>query len=260
MSTTHLLGTGDPAVMATSKPAVAVPTAADLELRQVEILQVIYETSLESTKQVLPPGVHPSIPGHVSWQVWQCRESELGPFSLALNRVGCRLGIKPRCFTTRVVVDNDVVADRLQSGWGYAVTKGSIRVRRGYDRIRGTVDVDDETILDIELSDPLIFNGTAIRYPANLNLARLPHGLRLIQADASYEFERIQRGKAVLHHFDSDAWDSRGLTPTWPMVATMAKVNTKLHEVRYLSDPHLLAAQGTEDIRPKTAETDGKPV
>ncbi len=260
MSTTHLLGTGDPGALGLSKPTVATPAQQDLELKQVEILQVIYETSLESTKTILPPGLHPSIPGHVSWQVWHCGDSEFGRFSLGLNRVGCRLGIKPRSFTTRVVVDNAAVADRLQLGWGFAVKMGSVQMCRGYDRIRGTVEVDDATILDVELSDPRIFNGSAIRYPANLNLAHLPQGLRLIQADASYEFERIQRGKAVLHHFDPSAWDSASLAPTWPMVATMAKVNTTLHEVRYLSDPHLLAAQGTEDIRDKAVYNDEESV
>ena len=117
--------------------------------------------------------------------------------------------------------------------------------------------MDGRTVLDVELTDPVLFNGSAIRYPADLHLAHTPRGLRLIQADAGYEFEKIERGSAVVNRFDAAAWDSGALTPTWPVVATLAKVRSTLHGVRFLSDPDLQASEGTEDLKALRAAANG---
>jgi hypothetical protein len=255
--TTHLLGTADADQLALNRPTVERFAEQDIELGSIDLLQVMSETSMSSTTETLPVGVHPSFPGHVSWQIWRCPDSSIGSFSLAINRIGCRLGIKPRCFATRAVVDNAEVGRVLAEGWGYSVQVGDVGLQRGYDRVRGTVELDGRTVLDVELTDPVLFTGSAIRYPADLHLAHTSRGLRLVQADASYEFEKIERGSAVVNQFDPTAWDSGALAPTWPVVATLAKVRTTLHGVRFLSDPHLQASEGTEDLKALRAAANG---
>jgi len=52
-------------------------------LENVQILKVLHEISAETMQDILPPGLHPTIPPFVTWVVWQVGASPFGRFTIA---------------------------------------------------------------------------------------------------------------------------------------------------------------------------------
>src|SRR5581483_8591548 len=104
------------------------------------------------------------------------------------------------------VCDGDVAADQLAARWGFGTQPGDVKLRRYHDRVEATVDFAGARILEVALLDPEAISGGDVQYVANMNLADTPNGLRLVQVDPEYTFQRAERGKPVLRTFDAGAW------------------------------------------------------
>lgn len=103
------------------------PDMKDLEtdalvLPKVDIFHVLHEIEAGSMLDVLPPALHPTLPPTVQITVWRARDTDLGDFTMAQVRVGCRAGVRPRGFLLGCVIDSDVAAEQLGARWASALT------------------------------------------------------------------------------------------------------------------------------------------
>jgi hypothetical protein len=228
----------------------------DIVLPRVEVLQVVYEVDGVGVATVLPPALALTIPAHLSVLVTSAADGPHGPFRLAEVRVGCRTGLKSRSFLLSAVIDNEEMGEVLRAGWGYRCLVGQVALRRAYDRVVATAAVGERLLLGAEMVDPEPLAGGTVKYPPNLNLTDTPAGRRLVQVDADYSFERIDRGSARLSRLDASAFGHATLRPTWPVVATLAVASLTLHPVRWLCHPDDLqvpaedVTAGRELVRP----------
>lgn len=242
----HRLGTLDVGPALAGAPDVVGPATSDeLVLEKVRILQVLFETAAGTAEAVLPPALHPSVPPHLSWVVRHCPESPAGPFRLAETRIGCRAGTKPRGYLVGAVVDNPAAGDLLSDRWGFRCHAGEVRLDVGYDRVAARVALDGVVVLDVALVDPEVVAGGSVKYVPNLNPARTALGLALVQVDADYAFERIERGRPELGVFHPAAWGEPRLRPTTPVSATLTTTTVTLHRLTWACDPHRPALEGT---------------
>ena len=83
--------------------AKALPTLANLDteawmLPKAEMLQLLIEVPRSTTEGLLPKAMHPALPSYVILAVTKYAESPVGPFNLAMLRLGSRAGAHPRGF------------------------------------------------------------------------------------------------------------------------------------------------------------------
>jgi hypothetical protein len=199
-------------------------------------------------QDVLPPGLHPTIPPLVTWSIWRVLGGPLGPFSMAQTRVECRSGARPRAFLVSAFVDAPDVLEALTSRWGFRCQPGSVVLDRSYDRFAATVRVDSRTVLDIEAIDPVPLRPNDIQWIANMNLARTPKGLRLVQVDSDYAVGRAERATPSLKSFNAAAWGEERIEPCFPVAASFATATITLPRIRYLCAPDQLAFVATEVV------------
>ncbi len=222
-------------------------------LSGVEVLQVMFEIASDAMQDLLPRALNPTIPPTATFVFWRCPDGPLGPFTLAQVRVGCRAGVRPRGFLLQAYCEGEPAATALAARWGFACRPGTVRLRRYYDRIVGTVAADGRPILQISLIDPQVIVGVEIQYTANMNLARVRGAegerVRLVQVDPEYTLRRTDRGRPQLDVFVPEAWHATGLTPVYPVSASAAVCDLTLPRIRYIVDPDVPALQGTEQVR-----------
>jgi len=246
-----LVGTADPEALGRGAPTLADFGAEPAALRDVDTLQLVHELYTEDVAGLLPPGLHPTSPGVVTWLVQRIGESPWGAFRLAQCRIECRSGLRPRGFLTLGVLDGDDAArDALSSGWGYRLVAGHVRLERGYHEIAASVSHAGREVLDARLEAPQLLRTTDAFYVANMNLAHTPNGLRLVQVDPDWEIERAERGKLRLHRFDAEAWQAPGAAPSTPITSTFTHGSLALPALRYVCRPDVLAFQGSERVSP----------
>ncbi|MGH9035573.1 MAG: hypothetical protein ACRD0O_07390 [Acidimicrobiia bacterium] len=245
----HRLGTLDVGPALAGAPHVALSGDDELVLEGVRTLQVLFETEASTAEAVLPLALHPSIPPHLSWIVRHCPDSPAGAFRLAETRIGCRSGTKPRGYLVGAVIDNPVAGDLLAARWGFRCQTGEVRLDIGFDRMTARVVLDGQVILDLSLVDPEVVAGGSVKYVPNLNPARTELGLQLVQVDADYAFERIERGRPRLDSFAPAAWGEPRLRPTLPVSATLTTTTTTLHRLAWACDPHRPAREGTVQLQ-----------
>ena len=243
-----LVGTADPQKLAEGVPTLPDFNTEPLRLDGVETLQVFCEMERAGSESLLPPGLHPTLPPVVTWLVQRVTESPWGPFGLAQCRIECRSGLRPRGFLRAAVSDNPAAAAALASRWGYRLREGDVALERGYDRSRARVSLSGEVILDVSLEDPQPLRSQDAYHVANMHLANTPNGLRLVQVDADFEIERVERGQPTLHHFDAAAWDSVGVRPSHPVSALLTVGAVTLPALRYVCKPDVLAFVGSERV------------
>lgn len=233
--------------------AAGAPVMPDLDtepsvLEDVLVLKVLHEISADGITDVLPPGLHPTIPPLVTWMVWQVGASEWGPFTFAQLRVECRSGARPRAMLVSGVVDSSSVAAALASRWGYRVVVGEISVVRMYDRASLRVSLDRSVALDVEVVDPIPLRPGDLQWISSMHPAQTPRGFRLVQVDPSYDVTRAERARPTLKAFDAAAWGEPAIVPTYPVAATISSATITLPELRFLCAPDQLAFMGTEVI------------
>jgi hypothetical protein len=243
-----LSGTKSVESLATGAPTMAGFDAEPALLEDVQILEVLHEISSSSLTDVLPSGLHPTIPPLVTWMTWSVGDSPFGAFSMAQTRIECRSGARPRAFLVSAVVDSDSIASTLSSQWGFATKTGTIDLHRSYDRVAATVSVDGRVALDLEAIDPVPLRPGDVQWISNMHLANTPRGLRLVQVDPKYDVTRAERARPIVKTFDAAAWGEPLIEPTYAVAAAFATATVTLPKVRFLCAPDQPAFFGTEVI------------
>src|SRR3982751_4292563 len=142
----------------TQSPA-RLPTLPNLDteawaLPKAEMLQLLIEVPRSSTDGLLPKAMHPALPSYVILAVTRYSDSPVGPFNLAMLRLGSRAGGPPRGFRLRAGGSTDAAALELRARWGIPVGAGEVKFLRRHDRVTGTVRKDGRTILECALVNP----------------------------------------------------------------------------------------------------------
>src|ERR1043165_4378572 len=91
----------------TQSPA-RLPTLPNLDteawaLPKAEMMQLLIEVPRSSTEGLLPKAMHPALPSYVILAVTRYSDSPIGPFNLAMLRLGSRAGAHPRRFMPRAL-------------------------------------------------------------------------------------------------------------------------------------------------------------
>src|ERR1700755_1488944 len=159
--------------------AKTLPTLANLDteawtLPKAEMLQLLIEVPRSTTDGLLPKAMHPALPSYVILAVPRYSESPVGPFNLAMLRLGSRAGAHPRGFLLGAVASTDAAGKELRTRWGPAVAGGEGRFPRRHDRVMGTVKKDGRTILDCALVTPQPVAGTDVQYINWVTAANAP--------------------------------------------------------------------------------------
>ena len=181
-------------------------------LPKAEMLQLLIEVPRSSTDGLLPKAMHPALPSYVILAVTRYSESPVGPFKLAMLRLGSRAGAHPRGFLLGAVASTDAAAMELRARWGLPIEAGEVKFLRRHDRVMGTVKKDGKTILDCALVDPQPVSGTDVQYINWVTAANAPLDGQtqpmLIQVDPKYTFYKAERGKPQVATFDAAAWNA----------------------------------------------------
>jgi hypothetical protein len=247
-----LTGTRDITPLLASAPLMPGFDTEPWPLHGVTILQLMYEIRQESMVDLLPPALHPTIPPTLVFNVTSVPESEIGPFTFAEVRVGCRAAARPRGFVARVYCDSDAAIAALGNRWGYPVQRAEVTLKRGYDRVTTSVRHNGKLILEGALINPEPISGGDVQYLANMNLARVVRDgaevVRLVQVDPDYTFHKADRGKPQLTAFDADAWGLPGADPWFPISASVTTCDMTLPHIRYVVDPAKPPLQAIEVV------------
>src|SRR5436190_10671161 len=136
-----------------------LPTLADLDteawtLPKAEMMQLLIEVPRASTDGLLPKAMHPALPAYVVVAVARYSESPVGPFNLAVLRLGSRAGAHPRGFLLGAVASTGAAAKELRGRWGLPIEAGEVKFLRRHDRVMGTVSKAGKVVLDCALVDP----------------------------------------------------------------------------------------------------------
>ena len=241
-----------------TQDAKRLPTLPNLDteawtLPKAEMMQLLIEVPRSSTEGLLPKAMHPALPSYVILAVTRYSDSPVGPFNLAMLRLGSRAGAHPRGFMLGAVASTDASALELRARWGFPVEQGEVKFLRRHDRVMGTVKTDGRTILDCALIDPQPVAGTDVQYINWVTAANAPLDGQtqpmLIQVDPKYTFYKSERGKPQVATFDAKAWNAGAIELAEPIVGTCCTVDTDLPRIRFVMDPLKPVFQGTRRIR-----------
>jgi hypothetical protein len=239
------------------RPLLDGAPTVDLDEREfrvdnVEILQVLYETAAADMEDLVPPALNPTIPPVVGFLAYRAEHSDFGPFSLVQTRVTARASVRPRAFLVSACCDNEAVSEVLSGSFGYRLRSADIRLRHFHDRVDCVVTVGRQVILQVALIDPQPVTGHDIQYAPGMHLARVRHPAgdrpRLVQVDTEYEFLKADRGRPQLSIFDAAQWGEERLVPLQPISASFTTCRVAIVPVRYVCNPDIPAAEGTEKV------------
>ncbi|MGR8918459.1 MAG: acetoacetate decarboxylase family protein [Gammaproteobacteria bacterium] len=234
------------------------PTALDLDdgatvvLEDAQILYLLYEMKMSAAEALLPVSLHPSVPAVLGVTFIDAPVSEFGAFRLAYAGIACRTGIKPRHFIQCAFTDNADAGAFFARRYGFDTCPAAIAFSETYDRARGAVSVDGETVLDLAIVEcvPLIGAGATIKYSPPLNAGTVGDGAALIQFEAAYEFKRAMRGRTHTAAFEPGGLAPPGFRPTTPIAGSHAVVDLHLLPARFEVDLETPAeAGGARKIR-----------
>ena len=235
-----LTGTRDLSAIAASAPLLTSLDTEPWELKGAQHLQIHYELGGDR-QALLPPALHPSIPPTLLVNVTHVPDSEVGAFTFATVRAGCRAGARPRGLLVRGFCDSAAATAVLRERWGLPLDLADVRLDPSYARAAASVTLDGAAILAGELVDPQPITGADVQYMATLALARVAREdgeqALLLQVDPDYTFDRAQRGRPRLTAFDADAWGLPGATAAHPISASLTTVDVTLPSLRYLIHP-----------------------
>lgn len=241
-----------------TQAAAKLPTLPHLDteawtLPKAETMQLLVEVPLSTTEGLLPKAMHPARPSYVILAFTRYPESPVGPFNLAVLRLGSRAGAHPRGFLLGAVASSEAAAKELRQRWGFPVESGEVKFLRRHDRVMGTVAKGGRTILDCALINPQPTSGGDVQYINWVTAANAPlDGTTqpmLIQVDPKYTFYKADRGKPEVSAFDAAHWNAPGLRLADPIVGTCCTVDTDLPRIRFVMDPIKPVFQGTRRIR-----------
>ena len=244
-----LVGTADPQTLLAPRAVEMkrLDTAPE-PLEGVSVLQVLCEVDSSGECEMLPPALHPTLPPLLNWQAWHVPVSPWGAFDLAMSRIECRSGVRPRALLTRGYIDNAAAARALGERWGFGLEVADVAFDHRYDEIRCEVERSGELILAIGLRDPEPLGMLDIQYVASLHPAKTERGLRLVQCDPAHEPERAERGVPIVDEFVAEQWGEPRLAPVYPVSASLAQGRLTLPKLRFVCRPDELAFTGTEPV------------
>jgi hypothetical protein len=235
--------------LAASAPTIKTWLPDAVFLPSVTCLQLTAEMTNQARESVLPPSLHPTVPPTVSIQAMDIAESPWGAFSLVVNRVSCRSGVRARGYTTQAFVSNNDAATGLAETFGFPTQVAEIVFRHGYDGADLQVIVEGVECLDLSAIDPEPMGLNDVQYTSTLNLAHTPNGLRLVQVEAHHEAEKVDRLSAWLNYYDGYAMGNELLNPYHVVSASLSKEQVEFPAVRFVCKVDELAFTGTEPIR-----------
>lgn len=248
MTTSHLTGLKDLTSKSVPLGELTEPASDGWDLGEIDVIHVNHEISCVGLQSTIPPALNPSNPPHLSWLVYQVRDSELGAFTLAQTRVGCRIGVKPRGMLVSAVCDNPAVTERLTQRWGFLIRVGEITVDQGPDRVQVIVATTGQPMLELDIVEMASLDGANVPIASGLNVATTEHGLRLVQIDPDYLIRTAHRGRPVVRSFDSARWGDPDILPTLAISGTFMKAAVTLPRIRFLIDPVLPPREGTLQV------------
>ena len=212
-----------------------------------QVLQLMFETAVSGRQTSLPAGLHPTNPPSMVVQAWHCPESPWGEFSLAMARVQCRSGLRPRGFVQGCVVDNADAAIALAARWGFPARVGVVTLDVGYHDTHLVVEVEGARVLDVRALDPIPLGNEDVAFSTTLTLAHTPRGPRLVQVDTDLACDRAERLVACTPALDIEAFGlHRSIVVRHPVSASLSRGTLTLQPLRYVCRPDELAFTGTE--------------
>jgi hypothetical protein len=233
-------------------PLVTRPATEPWAVPGVSVLNLIHEIDDGAMLSSLPPALHPTIPPTLHYVFVRAAESSVGPFTLALVRIGCRASAFQRGFVTRAFCESEAATRELRERWGFDVRPAQVRLLRRHDRVTGEVELDGRRILACELIDPIAIGADDVRYIDALNLARLARGgselPRLLQVDPAWTIKTVDRGQPHVIAFDADACGAPGVRPNYPVSASIATADVTFPKLRFAIDPEKPAHLGSEAL------------
>jgi hypothetical protein len=246
-----LSGIANPEAREAGAPRLIDLGTEEVNLPGASVLQVLCELANDSA-ELLPPALHPTLPGIVTWGVYDFPESPWGAFRLAQTRIECRSGTRPRGFLVSGVIDNDAAREALQSRWGYLLAAGQIDFRRGYDGADvGVRSRDGQPMLALGLRAPVRLPEDVVQFVASIHPVHTPRGYRLLQVDPRHSLQRAERGDPGVECFDAEAWGEARIEPVYPISASICLADVRLPRLRFLCRPGEIAFTGTEPIADK---------
>lgn len=243
-----LSGTADLAPMATRAPTMPSFDAEPVHVESVEVFQGMFELPYATRQATLPPGLHPTNPPLLVIVAWQAADSPWGPFAMAQARVQCRSGVRPRGFVAGAIIDNPEAAAALAASFGLPGLPGTVRLSRRYDSAELVVERDGRTVAHLVGLDPDPLSAGDVQFSVTTTLASTPRGLRLVQVESEYAFQRVERLRPRVLAFDGAAWGEPLLQPRQPVSATVSVGGLTIPGLRYLSRPEVSAFEGTERL------------
>jgi hypothetical protein len=214
-----------------------------LDLGDAEVVIVSYELAGVRGEELLPKGLHPTIPTLLTITAWQADRVD------AVHvRVSCRAGFRARALLVGGATCG-ALTSTLAEGWAYPARVADVRIDRYYDRVRVTVAEGDAVVLEAGLDDPRPIAPDDIQHVVGLNPGSIDgRGDRLIQVEPHLEPVRGERGRPVLNRFDGAWFGDARLVPTHPVAATISLGRLTLPPPRFVQRPDVPAWEGTESV------------
>ncbi|HMK10317.1 MAG TPA: hypothetical protein VK461_01910 [Acidimicrobiales bacterium] len=219
------------------------PATAPLDLGEAEVVVVTYELAGVRGDELLPAGLHQTIPTLLTITAWRAEGIDM----LQL-RLSCRAGFRARTLLVGGAV-RGAFADELAEGWAYPERRADVGITRRYDRVRVDVVDGSRTVLSVGLDDPRPISPHDIQHIVGLNLGAINGGgKRLIQVEPHLEAMRAERGEPVVAAFDASWFGDARIAPVHPVAATIEVGHLMLPPPRFALRPDVPAWEGTETL------------
>jgi len=213
-------------------------------LKNAELLAISIEIQ-PVARALLPPGMHPSVPMYAVFSVGRFPESPVGPFTMAQVLISGRVGIRPRGFALKTLVNNEAARRELAARWGYPVAPGEARITSRHDRVQAEVRAGGVSV-ECELTDREPIEGSDSEPLASTNLARnaADGKLVLIQVEPAYEYGKAERGRPRVLSFDQTVWRAGGdVQLNQGITAVYSQCDMALPPPRFIMDPERPSSQ-----------------
>ena len=166
------------------------------------VMKLLYETDKEPLLSWLPPKLSRSSPAYAVLTVAHYPDAPIGPFSLAVQHLGCRAGFFIRAFSVQAITDSPAAMAALREVWGYPCKLGEVSLVADADGARATVSFQGATIAEASIRDAAPIEGSAVRFDPVLNARVAPsledgkrHDLlQMVQIDPEVDVTEAIRG------------------------------------------------------------------
>lgn len=217
-----------------------------LDFGETEVVLVSYELAGVRGAELLPKGLHETIPTLLTVTAWRAAGLELVQL-----RLSCRAGFRARAMLVGGAAQGSL-AHVLAEGWAYPPpNSATVRVERRYDRVAVSVVDAGVTMLDVSVEDPRPIAAGDIQYVVGLNRGFVEgRGERLVQVEPHFEPLRAERGRPHIGAFDGAWFGDPRVTPAHPVAGTISVGRLTLPPPRFAQRPDLPAWEGTETLAP----------